>query len=205
MCWITLAKWEGGRKHQHLLNAGRALLYQSKLPKTFLSYAISYVSFVINKVNTPLINHRPPYQLICHTLLDINQIKVFGFLCYASPLVNHSTKLDGRARKSVFLGYVVGYKGSLILDLHSHEKLISRNVTYHEHILPYQVQNSSVTQNWEYFSNLHHKSETFPLNVYVTPVSNVPIHPHTQQTFDIPKSNPRVSKHFLTSFQTHNS
>jgi len=38
------------RKHQHILNIGRALLYQSKLPFSFWSYAFLHVVFLINRV-----------------------------------------------------------------------------------------------------------------------------------------------------------
>jgi hypothetical protein len=43
------------RKHQHLLNVGRSLLFQSKLPKKFWSYALVHTTFIINRVITPLL------------------------------------------------------------------------------------------------------------------------------------------------------
>lgn len=137
-----------------MLNVGRALLYHSNLPKSYWSYAISYGAFIINRVNTPLLNNQSPYHILHNKPPDINQLKVFGSLCYASTLSNQRTKLDTRARKSLFLGYAVGYKGSILLDLNSFNIFISRNVTYHEQILPYQKQSSSTTPPWEYYSTL---------------------------------------------------
>lgn len=49
------------RKHQHLLNVGRALLYQAKLSKTYWSYAFLYATFIINWVPAPILNHQSPY------------------------------------------------------------------------------------------------------------------------------------------------
>jgi hypothetical protein len=46
------------RKHQHILNVGRALLYQSKLPHSVWSYAIHHVVFLINRVPTPLLQNQ---------------------------------------------------------------------------------------------------------------------------------------------------
>jgi len=81
------------RKHQHILNVGRALLFQSKLPPCFWSYAILHVVFLINRVPTPLLHNQSPYFILHNHLPDIDLFKVFGCLCYASTLHNHRTKL----------------------------------------------------------------------------------------------------------------
>lgn len=44
------------RKHQHVLNVGRVLLYQSNMPKNYWSYVILYATFIINTITTPLLN-----------------------------------------------------------------------------------------------------------------------------------------------------
>ncbi|PNY11392.1 peptide transporter PTR2 [Trifolium pratense] len=140
------------RKHQHLLNAGRALLFQSKIPKQYWSYALLHATFLINRVPTPLLHNMSPYQKLFDTVPDIDTFKVFGSLCYASTLLVHRTKLDSRARKCVFLGYTNGYKGYVLLDMHNREIFISWHVNFHEHILPYPSSPSSVTPSWDYFS-----------------------------------------------------
>jgi hypothetical protein len=138
------------RKHQHLLNVGRALLYQSKLPKCYLSYAILHATFIINRVTTPVLHNKSPYQCLYGSLPSIDSFKVFGSLCYASTLQVHKTKLDSRARKSLFLGYTTGMKGYVLLDLHSREIFVSRHVIFHEHILPYQKSPSNPISSWTY-------------------------------------------------------
>jgi len=125
------------RKHQHILNVARALLFQSKLPNFFWSYVVLHVVFLINRVPTPVLNNQSPYHVSYNTLPDINSFEVFGCLCYASTLQAHRTKLQSRARKFVFLGYKSGYKGFVLYDLNTKEIFISRNVTFHESILPY--------------------------------------------------------------------
>jgi len=81
------------RKHQHILNVARALLFQSKLPNFFWSYAVLHVVFLINRVPTLVLNNKSPYQVLYNTLPDINSFKIFGCLCYASTLQAHRTKL----------------------------------------------------------------------------------------------------------------
>jgi hypothetical protein len=77
------------RKHQHLLNVGRSLLFQSKLPKQFWSYAVVHAAFIINRVNTPLLASKSPYHLLYNKPPDLSELKVFGSLCYASTLHIH--------------------------------------------------------------------------------------------------------------------
>jgi len=81
------------RKHQHILNVARALLFQSKLPNIFWSYAVLHSVFLINRVSTPLLKNKSPYKVLYDSLPDINSFKVFGCLCYASTLQAHRTKL----------------------------------------------------------------------------------------------------------------
>jgi len=140
------------RKHQHILNVGRALLFQSKLPPSFWSYAILHVVFLINRVSTPLLNNHSPYFILYNQLPDINLFNIFGCLCYASTLHNHRTKLQSRAKKTIFLGYKSGYKGFVLFDIHSREIFISRHVSFHENVLPYPQNPSSATHDWKYFT-----------------------------------------------------
>jgi hypothetical protein len=139
------------RKHQHILNVGRALLFQSKLPKQFWSYAILQAVYIINRIPSPLLNNKSPYTLCFNKEPDLDELKVFGCLYYASTIQNHRTKLDARSRKSVYLGTKQGVKGAVLYDLNTHTIFVSRNVTFHEQILPYQSPNSKF--HWEYHSN----------------------------------------------------
>ena len=105
------------RKHQHILNAGIALLYQSKLSASYWSYALLHATFIINRVTSPTLHNKSPYQLLHNRVPDIDSFKVFGYLCYSTSLHSHRTKLVARARKSVFVGYSIDFKGFVLLDI----------------------------------------------------------------------------------------
>lgn len=135
------------RKHQHLLNVGRAILFQSKLPKKFWSYAILHATFIINKLPTQVLNNLSPHFILHNAHPDMHSLKVFGSLAFASTLRMHRTKFEPRGRKCVFLGYKNGMKGVVLYDINSHTILVSRNVIHHEHIFPYSNVNST---NWNY-------------------------------------------------------
>jgi len=125
------------RKHQHILNVARSLMFQSNLPKAYWTYAVSHAIHLINRLPTPTLKNKSPYKIFHGdppTLLDL---KVFGCLCYASTLENNRNKFDPRARKGVFIGYKTGVKGYIVLNIQTREIFISRNVIFYEHVFPY--------------------------------------------------------------------
>jgi hypothetical protein len=132
------------RKHQHILGIARALLFQSNLPKIFWCHAVGHATHIINRLPSPFLNQKSPHHMLYDTLPDIENLKVFGCLAYASTLQTHRHKLDSRSRKCVTLGFKPGVKGHILFDLKSREIFLSRDVTFFEHIFPYSSQTSDV-------------------------------------------------------------
>jgi len=85
-------------KHQHILNLVRALLFLSNLPNMFWSYALLDVSFIINRVPSPILQKKSLQEMLYSDLLDLHVLKVFGSSIYASTLQANRTKLSPRGR-----------------------------------------------------------------------------------------------------------
>jgi len=115
------------RKHQHILNVTRALLFQSKLLAIFWCFVVQHVVFLINCIPTPLLNNVTPYEKLHKKLCDISSIRVFGYLCYSSTII-----VPG-----VFLGFKSNTKGFLFLNLNNHKIDVSRNVIFYENSFSY--------------------------------------------------------------------
>lgn len=85
------------RKHQHILGIARALLMQSLIPKFLWSYVVLHVVFLINRMPSTVLDDCSPFQILHGTLPNIDELRIFGCLCYVASHVAGRTKFDMRA------------------------------------------------------------------------------------------------------------
>lgn len=97
------------RKHKHLLEITRALRFQANLPKSFWGYCLLTATFLINRLPTPVLQNKIPYELLYSKPPDYSILKTFGCLCYAS--IHSQDKLDSRAIPTIFSGILSYPKG----------------------------------------------------------------------------------------------
>ena len=92
------------RKHQHILNVTRSLLFQSNIPKCYWSYAVNHVVHIINRIPSAVLKNKSPYEMLYSKSPTYLDLKTFGCLSFASTPDINRNKLDPRARKCVLLG-----------------------------------------------------------------------------------------------------
>ncbi|KAK4397721.1 Retrovirus-related Pol polyprotein from transposon RE1 [Sesamum angolense] len=93
------------RKHKHLLNIARSLLHQASLPRKFWGECILTAAYLINRLPSPLLQWKTPYEILYKKIPSLTHLRTFGYLCFATNVLPHKDKFDYRASKCVFIGY----------------------------------------------------------------------------------------------------
>ncbi|TQD95848.1 hypothetical protein C1H46_018590 [Malus baccata] len=165
------------RKHRHIIETSITLLQSASLPSLFWSFACQTSVYLINRMPSPALGNKSPFQLVYNFIPTIQHLKVFGCSCYPWLRPYTSTKLDPRTTKCVFLGYASKYKGFLCYDASKNKMYVSRHVLFDETEFPYHSLVS--TSHPSSFSPLpSHISIPHPVpdqnNVLVVPQSSSP-------------------------------
>jgi transposase InsO family protein len=90
------------RKHQHLLNVARALRFQANLPLYFWGESVLSVVHIINRIPTPNLSNKIPYECLFFTPPSFSHLRVIGRLCLFLPFIEVVLSLT-RVPNLVFL------------------------------------------------------------------------------------------------------
>ena len=121
------------RKLCHILDVVRTLLISASLPKRFWGEAALTVVYTINRIPSPTIHNKSPFELLYGQTPDYSSLRVFGCACFVSLPPHEQTKLQPRTRLYCFLGYGVSQKGFRYYDPISHRLHVSHHVEFWEH------------------------------------------------------------------------
>ena len=84
------------RKHRHILNVARSLVFQSGIPLKYWGDAILTAVFLINRTPSSVLRGKSPYEVMYKKSPNFDNLKVFGCLCFATKL-NVKDKFSSRS------------------------------------------------------------------------------------------------------------
>ena len=160
------------RKHKHLLETARALYFQSKLPIKFWGECVLTAAHIINRLPLQSLNNISPYQKLFGIKPNLEHLKCFGCLCYASNISPHRAKFDTRATPCIFIGYPTNQKAYKLYDLNTHKIIISRDVYFYEKHYPYHI-NSDTTNtqpHYPFFLPISTNNDFPVTDIFDTPI-----------------------------------
>ncbi|GFS43671.1 hypothetical protein Acr_00g0086350 [Actinidia rufa] len=132
------------RKHRHLLDTARSFLLSSFVPSVFWGEAILTAAYLLNRMPTPLLSGRSPYECLHGQVPNYSLLRVFGYSCFVLLPKKGRTRLGAQCVLCVFLGYGIHQKGYRCYDPVTKKLYVSRHVTFFER-LPYFTLPSKVT------------------------------------------------------------
>lgn len=121
------------RKHKYLLETSRTLLFQSKLPIRFWGnlYLLPYTLSTDFLLSCYMINPFLNFLMVMHPLI---LIETFGCLYFHTIPKYHRDKFHPSAGPYVFIGCPLAKMGFKFYNLSTKQVLVSRNVTFLEHV-----------------------------------------------------------------------
>lgn len=108
------------------------MLFHAHLSATFWFDAFATAVFVINRLPTPVLENKSPFETLFGIAPDYATFKPFG--CRVFPCLHDyvENKLEPRSRPYIFLGYSSTHKGFRCLDPTSSRTVITRHARFDE-------------------------------------------------------------------------
>ncbi|KAJ0781817.1 putative RNA-directed DNA polymerase [Helianthus annuus] len=131
------------RKHRHIVETGLAMLFNAHIPASYWVDAFTSATFIINRLPTPLLENKSPFELIFSQQPQYANLRTYG--CQVFPYLRDYSKhkLEPRSISCVFIGYSTQHKGYRCLDPTTSRIYITRHARFNETYFPFSGLNGS--------------------------------------------------------------
>ncbi|KAG3044650.1 hypothetical protein PC122_g24790 [Phytophthora cactorum] len=115
-----------------IVTIGRSMLHHAKLDKCFWGEAAMTTIYVENRLPSPKIENKNPFEIVYKFKPSVKHMRVFGCRTYVLTPKEKRLKWDPKARAGLFMGYEEVSKAYRVYDIEAGQVVISRDVTFDE-------------------------------------------------------------------------
>lgn len=115
-------------------------MLEASLPEKFWPYSLIMATTIVNRLPSPVLDWKTPFEVLHKKQPNYSLIKVFGCLAYATNVKPHKGKFETIAYKCVYLGLSTGQKAYKLYNIDTNQVFISRDVIFHEKMYPFDKQ-----------------------------------------------------------------
>ena len=120
------------RKNRTLMEMARCLLFENNMPKKFWAEVVNTSNYIQNRSFTKSLEKKTPFELWYEFQPSLDNLRIFGSVCYMLVPSEKRGKLDKRGEVGVLMGYSEVTKGYRIFNMETQKLLISRDVVIDE-------------------------------------------------------------------------
>uniref|UniRef100_H3H730 Integrase catalytic domain-containing protein n=1 Tax=Phytophthora ramorum TaxID=164328 RepID=H3H730_PHYRM len=100
-----------------IVTIGRSMLHHAKLDKCFWAEAAMTAIYVKNRLPSPKVEHKTPFEIVYKSKPSVKHMRVFGCQTYILTPKEKRRKWDPKARAGLFLGYEQVSKAYRLYDI----------------------------------------------------------------------------------------
>ncbi|KAG2812911.1 Retrovirus-related Pol polyprotein from transposon TNT 1-94 [Phytophthora cactorum] len=115
-----------------IVTIDRSMLHHAKMDKCFWAEAAMTAIYVKNRLPSPMIEHKTPFEIVYKSKPSVKHMRVFGCRTYILTPKEKRLKWDPKARARLFLGYEEVSKAYRVYDIEAGQVVISRDVNFDE-------------------------------------------------------------------------
>jgi hypothetical protein len=126
------------RKNRTLKEMANCMIQSKGLSLKYRAEAIKCENYIINRTPTKALKNTTPKEAWTKIKPDASHLCVFGSIAWAHIPDEKRKALQPKSEKCIFVGYSEDVKGHRLLQTHSNEIIIRRDVKFDKNLLAYE-------------------------------------------------------------------
>uniref|UniRef100_A0AAV1TV48 Integrase catalytic domain-containing protein n=1 Tax=Peronospora matthiolae TaxID=2874970 RepID=A0AAV1TV48_9STRA len=126
-----------------IVTIGRSLLHHAKPEKCFWGEASMAAIYIKNRLPSPKIDHKTPFEIVYKSKPSVKHMRVFGCRAFILTPREKRLKWDPKAREGMFMGYEEVLKAYRVYDIEADQVVISRDITFDESTFDFSMDRPS--------------------------------------------------------------